>query len=98
LFRSNLEAALRDLDAAKPAVRAAAARDLARHGDSDLDRVVAGLERALGDASAEVRAAAAIAFADAGATTAPAALIAATEDADSDVQQMALAALGEIRD
>jgi HEAT repeat protein len=94
----TLEAALRDLGAARATTRAAAVRDLARHGDEHRDRVLEALERALGDESAEVRAAAAIGFADAGAASAPASLLAAVADPDTDVQQMALAALGEIRD
>jgi HEAT repeat protein len=94
----TLEAALRDLGAAKPAVRAASARDLARHADDARDPVIRGLVRALRDEAAEVRAAAATALADLRGVEALPDLLLAVEDDDALVRQMAIAALGEIGD
>ncbi|MFT3766359.1 MAG: HEAT repeat domain-containing protein [Minicystis sp.] len=96
LLPRTLDAALRDLGAARPNVRAEAARDLARHEADARDRVIAGLQKALGDESAQVRAAAATALADIGGVEAVAELIAAVDDKDALAAQMAVRALGEI--
>jgi HEAT repeats len=100
LLPRTLEAALRDLGAAKPAVRAASARDLAKHGHVEGARepVIRGLQRALRDEAAEVRAVAATALADLGGAEALAELLVAVEDDDMLVRQMAITALGEIGD
>jgi hypothetical protein len=94
----TLEACLRDVDHEKSKVRASAVRDLVSHADGARSKVVGALERALGDPSAEVRAAAAIALADARAVEALSALLCAVEDEDPFVRQMAITAVGELRD
>jgi HEAT repeat protein len=94
----TLDAALRDIGAGKPSVRIAALRDLVRHAEAARGQVVGALQGALGDASSEVRAAAATALADVEAREATSALITAAADADVLVRQMAIAALGEIGD
>jgi HEAT repeat protein len=95
----TLEAALRDLGAEKPAVRAASLRDLVAHAGEARDRVIRALQKALRDDEASpVRAVAATALADAGAREALPDLLLAVEDDDPLVRQMAIAALGEIGD
>ena len=95
----TLPACLRDLENPKPAVRAGAVRDLARHtGGDDRSRAVEALTGALRDAEGVVRAAAATSLADAEASEAIDALVVAADDADPLVRQMAVAALGEIGD
>lgn len=94
----TIEAATRDLAAQKPAVRAEAARDLARHHEDARERVLAGLTQALGDEAAEVRAAAATALADIEGVEAIARLLVAVDDDNVMVRQMAITALGEIGD
>lgn len=96
----TLEAALRDLSSVKPAVRVEAAHDLVAHAEGDArERTIRALEGALRrDTAPDVRAAAATALADAGATEALPSLLLAIEDDDVHVRQMALAALGELRD
>jgi len=94
----TLPAALRDARAAKAEVRRSALRDLVRHADGDRRaEVIACLAGVLtGDAEPGVRADAAVALADAAASEAVAALLAATEDAHLRVRQLALVALGEL--
>jgi hypothetical protein len=98
----TLEASLRDLGSGRDTTRASAVRDLVRHAlrsPETRDRAIPLLERALaGDASAAVRAAAAVALADLGASPALPSLLVAVEDDDAYVRQMALTALGEIGD
>ena len=98
LLPRTLEAALRDLGAAKPSVRAGAVRDLTRHESEAREDVIRGLERALRDEAAEVRAAAATALADTRAVESLPALLLAVEDDHPMVRQMAICALGEIGD
>jgi HEAT repeat protein len=110
----SLEAALRDLGADKPAVRAASVRDLSAHG-ADVDdggdasgdataspareRIVRALLRTLrNDAAPEVRAVAATALADLHAIEGLSELLLAVEDDDALVRQMAICALGELGD
>lgn len=95
----NVEAALRDASHAKLRVRLSALDDLGRLATGpDRDRVVRVLMKLLAnDPSAEVRARAAIALADAKAESAGATLIAAAQgDSDEKVKQMAILALGEL--
>lgn len=94
----TLEAALRDLRAEKPSVRADAVRDLARHEGAARDEVVPALARALRDPEAKVRAAAATALADVQGEEALPDLQLAIDDDDVLVRQMAITALGEIGD
>jgi HEAT repeat protein len=104
----SLEAALRDLGADKPAVRAASVRDLAAHGadtdaegdaDATRQRIVRALLRTLrNDQAAEVRAVAATALADLRAIEGLSELLLAVEDDDALVRQMAISALGELGD
>jgi HEAT repeat protein len=104
----TLEAALRDVAAAKPAVRADAVRDLVPHGFVDEEptdaqrtaraQVLRALEAALRDDAAGVRSAAAVALADLAADEMLPALLIAVEDDDAHVRQMAINALGEIGD
>src|SRR4051812_49033654 len=94
----TLDAALRDLGAAKPKIRIEALRDLTRHAEAARAKVVSALEDALRDEAREVRAAAATALADIEARESTAALIAAAADPEVLVRQMAVAALGEIGD
>lgn len=95
----TLAAALRDLKATKPSVRAESARELAAHEDADRERVVRALEEALrNDTDGSVRAAAALALADIKGVEALPALLLAMEDDEPNVRQMAITALGEIGD
>ena len=97
----TLEASIRDLASAKPAIRASAIADLARHATSDeatRARAIPLFEKALHDETPGVRSAAAVALADLAAHEALPALLVAVEDADQHVRQMALSALGEIGD
>jgi HEAT repeat protein len=94
----TLEAALRDVSSKKPEVRADAIRDLVRHAGDARAQVVRSLEGALRDDDPRVRARAATALADVGATEALAALLVTVEDDDAYVRQMAIAALGELGD
>ncbi|HHH30172.1 MAG TPA: HEAT repeat domain-containing protein [Polyangiaceae bacterium] len=93
----SFDAALRDLSAKRADVRASAAEELAPHAENHRTEVVDALRHALDDSAAEVRAAAALALADAGADEAVPTLIEAIADEDDHVQQMAITALGELR-
>ena len=93
----SLDAALRDVKNDKERVRVSAVADLARHADAPV-AVTAMIAALREDASPEVRAAAAIALADAGAKEAVDAVLDATSDANARVRQMALIALGELGD
>jgi HEAT repeat protein len=97
----TLEASLRDLDSAKPEVRASAIGDLVRHArrDDDVKRqALPKLEARLMDEHPGVRAAAAIALGDLGAEELVPKLLLAVDDDDAHVRQMAINALGEIGD
>jgi HEAT repeat protein len=97
LLPRSLDAALRDVKNDKERVRVSALADLARHADAAV--AVGAMTAALReDPSPQVRAAAAIALADAGAKDAVDAVLAATSDANARVRQMALIALGELAD
>jgi HEAT repeat protein len=95
----NLDAALRDLDSARPEVRASAVEDLVRHAlanEGIKARAVACIVKLLGDSVAGVRSAAAVALGDLLAADAVPALLRAVDDVDGHVRQMAINALGEI--
>lgn len=96
----TLEACLRDAKSEKPKVRASALADLVRHGREEAHRAqaVSVATRALEDDDAIVRAAAAVALADLGASESIAPLLTHVEDDDPHVREMALVALGEIGD
>jgi HEAT repeat protein len=99
--RRSLEAALRDAVDAKEHVRLSAVRDLAHHaGEGEAEEgasAVAALVRALEkDPSAQVRGAAALSLADAGASGGIDALLSSAVDPNVHVRQMVLIALGEI--
>jgi HEAT repeat protein len=102
----NLEASFRDLGSEKAATRASAIRDVVRHalggvgsGDQVRARGIGAIEKVLRDDEvAAVRAGAATALADLGASEALPTLLMAVEDDDAHVRQMALSALGEIGD
>jgi len=95
----TFDAALRDLNAERPADRASAVRDLVPHAEQARDQVLRALQKALrSDKAAEVRSAAATALADLDATEALSELLLAVEDEDPFVRQMAIAALGELGD
>ena len=98
LLPRTLEAAIRDLEAQKPSVRAEAARDLAKHAGDARETVIRGLTKALDDSEGSVRAAAATALADIEGVEAMSALLAAVDDDNVMVRQMAITALGEIGD
>ena len=101
LLPRNLEASVRDLESAKPAVRAAAAADLVRHARADdgvRARAIPLLSQRLADPHPAVRAAAIVGLGDLEATEAVPALLVAVEDDDPHARQMALNALGEIAD
>lgn len=92
----NWAATLRDLEADQAPVRASAVADLAAHVEAHRDEVLARLRAALED-EPEVRAAAAIAAADAELSELTEALVGATDDEDEEVVGAALTALGELR-
>lgn len=94
----TIDAALRDAGHAKPAIRLSALADLGRFASGpDAERAIREISRLLQhDASAEVRARAAVALADAKAQSAGPALLVAAKDSDEKVRQMALLALGEL--
>ncbi len=97
----TLEASLRDLSSEKPEARASSIKDLARHAQTDdaaRAKAIPLFERALQDAHAGVRGAAAIALADVKGVEALPSLLHAVEDVDGYVRQMALNAIGEIGD
>ena len=95
----TLEAALRDAQHTRPEVRLAALADLKRHargGSDPAHRAL--LTRLKSDPEPEVRAAAALSLADIDARTALPALVAASQDDDPGVRQMALLGVGELAD
>lgn len=91
----TFEAAKRDLEASSTEVRRSAVTDLARHREAHPEAVEEGLVKALGDAEARVRAAAAHALADGFGTAGAAALADALDDTAEIVVEAALLALGE---
>jgi hypothetical protein len=96
----TLEAALRDAEHREARVRLSALADLVRLAQtSERERATLALIAMLrSDAHAEIRAEAAIGLADAAATGARAALVAALDDPMLRVRQLALLALGELAD
>jgi HEAT repeat protein len=94
----TLAAALRDLKEDKPTVRVSAVRDLARHVEEHREAVVGGLEEALRDEHAMVRATAAEAIGDAGIVEGVDWLLALMEDDSPIARQNAILALGVLRD
>jgi len=92
------EAALRDAEHPQPTVRRSALADLGRHAHAaDRERAILAIIALLrSDPSPDLRAEAAVALADADATGARAALLAALDDPAERVRQMALLALGEL--
>jgi HEAT repeat protein len=94
----SLAATFRDAQSSKPRVRQSAIADLVRWaGGDERERCIRELESLLGaDPDLEVRAAAAIALADAEARESLAQLVAAAQHGPARVRQMALVALGEI--
>lgn len=94
----TLDAALRDLQHPKPSVRRSALEDLSRLATGEQrDRVLGAMTKALGeDADPALRAAAAVALADAGAEECVPSLLDAAGDAQERVRQMAVLALGEL--
>jgi HEAT repeat protein len=97
----TLEASLRDLSSLKAPSRASAIVDLVRYASADeatRAEALPRIERALRDEAPTVRAAAAVALGDLGASEALPALLVGIEDADPHVRQMAINALGEIGD
>jgi HEAT repeat protein len=97
-LRRTLAAALRDVESEVASTRASALADLVEYAEAERRAVVPALERALADAAAEVRAAAAVALADVRGVEALPALLVAIEDDDAHVRQMAITAIGEIGD
>ncbi len=93
----TLEAALRDVEHARPDVRLASLVDLKRHarGGSD-DAVRALVVRLKSDPEPQVRANAALSLADIDARTELDVLVAATADDEPTVRQMALLGVGEL--
>jgi HEAT repeat protein len=92
---------LRDLSSRKAPSRASAIVDLVRYARADeatRAEALPRIERALRDEAPTVRAAAAVALGDLGASEALPALLICIEDADPYVRQMAINALGEIGD
>lgn len=97
----NLEASFRDLGSQKADIRASAISDVVRHARTDdaiRTRALAALKPKLEDASAQVRAAAAVALGDLDATDLVPSLLLAVDDDDAHVRQMAVNALGELED
>jgi HEAT repeat protein len=97
----TLEASLRDLSSQKAPSRASAILDLVRYATADPATRAAALPRvelALKDDAPTVRAAAAVALGELGASEALPALLVCIEDRDSYVRQVAINALGEIGD
>jgi hypothetical protein len=97
----TLEASVRDLDSAKPEIRASAIVDLLRHASGDestRERAIPLLEKRLLDPQSKVRAAAAVGLADLDAKDAVPALLRAVDDDDAYVRQMVLNSLGELGD
>jgi hypothetical protein len=94
----TLSAALRDARHDKQAVRLSALRDLARLAEGEgRDQALSALGRALReDANPAVRAAAALAIADARASECVEPIVLATRDENDRVRQMAFVALAEI--
>ncbi len=90
----------RDVRSDKAEVRASAVTDLVTHARdaSTRPRAIELVASALKDASPKVRAAAAVALADAEATERSDALLAAIDDDDDEVRQLAITALGEVGD
>jgi len=97
----TLEASVRDLDSAKPEIRASAIADLLRHARADevvRERAIPLLQKRLDDPQSKVRAAAAVGLADLSAKDAVPALLRAVDDDDAHVRQMVLSTLGELGD
>ena len=97
----SIEAAFRDVGSTKSDVRAAAARDVARHALADAklrERAVQALSAALEDAAPLVRSAAALGLGELEAKESLPRLLLCVEDENNDVRQMALTALGELGD
>jgi HEAT repeat protein len=97
----TLEASIRDLDSAKPDIRASAVNDLLRHARGDdavRERAIPLLQKLLDDTQSKVRAAAAVGLADLAAKDAVPALLRAVDDDDAYVRQMVLNTLGELAD
>ena len=94
----NIAAALRDAEHAEARVRLSALADLVRHARTDeRERATIAIIALLrSDPSPELRAEAALALADAGATGARTALLAALDDPILRVRQLAMLALGEL--
>jgi HEAT repeat protein len=94
----SLTAALRDVDSPKSRVRVSAVHDLARWADTEeRERCVSRLIRVLrDDDDVEVRAAAALALADAHAVEGLDALLDAIDHGQPRLRQMALVAVGEL--
>jgi len=93
----TLEAALRDVENAKPDVRLATLSDLKRHARGGSDAALRALVAHLrADPEPQVRANAALALADIDARAELAALVAASADEDPSVRQMALLGVGEL--
>lgn len=95
----TLEAATRDLADTSPKVRLSAIADLARYGDGEeREQVVRALVRALEDEAGDVRAHAASALGDLGASEATARLLVMIEDPHPLARQLAIGALGAVAD
>lgn len=94
----TLPAALRDLDESKPLVRVAAVQDLVKYAESDRAEVLTGLEKAVRDESAMVRAKAAEAVGDAGLVEGLEWLLDMIDDVSPIARQNALLALGLLKD
>lgn len=92
------EAALRDAEHPQPTVRLSALSDLRRHTRTDArERATLAIIALLrSDPSPEIRAEAAVALADAEARGARTALLAALDDPELSVRQMAILSLGEL--
>ncbi len=99
LLARTYEAAIRDLSEKKPAVRAAALRELSPYLHDRADVIVKAAERALSDESALVRREASTLLGVAGAASSIPELVArVASDDDALVRQFALEALGAIDD